>query len=384
MKKTLYRLMALCFAAALVVGLFTPARKAEAADSGVEQYVDGLSYKAKTFTKNIKTNGVKISIEITYPYYTVKGDKDLTKAVNKVIKKNLITAEVNACKKLAKDYEKGTKLTVEATFETTDDEVRISRTGNILGVGIEYESYIEGGAFPTIEKKAVNINLRTGKKLTLKNMFNNVKKLRAAIAKQAISDFKKLAKVGGGVDADFFKNKVGTKKAAKETEAIIKNNWTLDDVMFSYDRMTIFFDETQHGIHADSVYYVMTPEDISLDYLKEEHSQLILPFSMVRVELPEHASGTGYEWEGGDVGDGSILKLECSYTKLADASSVALSGGPHTDVLVYRWGGKAGTIKLDYELKRSWETDVDPIETYSRELIVTEGGFITDVNGEGI
>lgn len=388
--KLFRRIVATAAAAVLAAGIIAPAG-VSAADSliapaetekvAVEKLVE---YKVSKKVKVEKTltdeaGTTTVNIKAAYPYVKVAGNTALGKAIRKTLKSAVYTSIVKEYKGylasgdvLAKDA----VINVDVTYDKAD----FTRCGNIGSFGFVVSAGVEGGAYPVNKALVVNIDLTTGKKLTLTSLFKSATKAKSFMAKTSknyadalYKEAAPLLALNPDLEAEYsFLEGIEL--------ADVKKAIDINSIMFNWEGIYIIFDETDdlwpHAVGTQTMFIAY--DDIA-PYFRESKAQLVRPYSVEVIRL-EYNAGTGYSWEGGAESDGgSCLELvyETSYDLNA---SVMMTGGRMCQLVVYKAVAE-GRADLEYKLIRPWMPD-EPAETYSRKLIVTSDLFITDDNGE--
>ncbi len=85
--------------------------------------------------------------------------------------------------------------------------------------------------------------------------------------------------------------------------------------------------------------------------------------SVIRIELNGAFGGSGFQWEN--------LTKTCSVlslTGIAREADPKLIGAPEKLIYFYRVKGKKGTVKLNFVLKRPWEKDKEPSQTFTHTI----------------
>ncbi len=85
--------------------------------------------------------------------------------------------------------------------------------------------------------------------------------------------------------------------------------------------------------------------------------------TIIRVELSGAYGGSGYLWEN--------LSNTCSVLSLTGSVMEAdpkLLGAPEKLIFFYRVNGKKGCANLKFVLRRSWEKDKEPAQTFAHTV----------------
>ena len=349
----------------------------------VVQLVEYTIQGDKTFTKTLtdEATNTTVNITATYPYVRVKGNASLAKAIRTSLKAGAFTQIVNKYKGY---LQSGDVLPTDSVInvEVTYDAENITRSGNIASFEFNVSAYVEGGAYPANAAKVVNINLSTGNRITLGFLF----KKAAAVKEFAAQYAKDYADALYAEAAGFMED---MPEIASEYSFL--GDIAVDDILqavdiysvkFSWEGMELVLDETD-GLwpHAFGTQKVFIPYEDYCSYLKDSRTQLIRPYSVEVIDL-EYNSGTGYMWtDASEAGEDACLELIYEGSYALNRTAIMLAGGRQRQVLVYK-AVEAGRQTIRYELRRSWETDGEPADSYERNLIVTDTMFITDDNGE--
>lgn len=359
--KKMIKLLAglLCaFAAVAVLGAATKV----SADVEVEKLYE-YSLKADEVDENTYTtdNGLTINVSVTYPQIKIKGHSAVTKRANNTIANYAVFQYAAKLSDPAKaEAQFGTDRTITIDSKCTD----ITRCGNILS--ISFLTYIEASdaAYPYNVYDTLNLNLKTGREITLATVFENKTIAKKDIAKQIKAQMKANVKAGVSVINP------SIKKITKEL--------TIQRCAFDNAGIRVSFDESaSFGIHAEGTVSYYIPFENIPGLFNESKIQLIRPLSTVSYTLP-YSAGTGYGWVV-EIEDESVAKLVdvISYSGYIDPM---LCGGPMRDFVTVK-GVAEGTTTISFKLVRPWEPD-SPAEEQSFGLIVAENLFITEINGE--
>ena len=85
--------------------------------------------------------------------------------------------------------------------------------------------------------------------------------------------------------------------------------------------------------------------------------------TIIRIELTGSYGGSGFLWEN--------LSQTCSVLSLTGSTSEAdpkLLGAPEKLIYFYRVNGKKGCAQLKFVLRRSWEKDKEPAQTFTHTV----------------
>lgn len=380
MSRRFTKLAAMAIVMAIAVSLFAGSAPVKAAEKTVKQ-VEDFDTTVTVFNKTFKaSNGAKAKVNITYPVLTIKDNKKLEKQANKVIVNQIINRITAPYKDKAwgEDFDPDTVINIEGSYlfptEENENEVfeAVYLTGNILNVSVQYTGYIEGGAYPSTEAFGVNIDMTTGKLITVKNLFKTPKKLRNAIGKYVLNQCKEIGK-----DAELSaENEIYGYLAEDEFfKDIAKNGWEMGDLLLDYNGMYVVFDETQLGVHAYGIVTFYVPEEVYASFIKPARLKTLFPDSMLKVLLPERSTGTGYIWMTAEE-NAKVLTLVQEGTVPA-YHAPGMTGYPVTDYYVYKSNDTTGKIKLTYKLARPWDPE-NPADVVTYELIVSEDGLISE------
>lgn len=377
--KLLRRIIATVAAAVVTVGLAAPAG-ASAAEVKVDKLVEFEYSKNVTVSKILTdpNSTTTVNLKAEYPYVKVTGDAALAKTIRKTLKKAVYTDIAKQC---AKELAAGDVMPEDAVLniELKYSDEETTCCGNIASFVFTETSYVEGGAYPVNETHVVNVDLTTGKKLTMTALFKSYKKTKSFLAKAAKQYADTVYTSAGPLFAmspdladeySFY----GNLKLADVKKAI-----DIESLRFNWDGVTIYFDETDDlWPHAFGTQQMFVPYDDITPYIRDTKAQLFRPYSVEVIKL-EYNAGTGYTWAGGTDDDGCLdLVYDNSY---AMNPSPMIMGGRMCEVIVYK-AVKEGRAQMSYKLVRPWDTKGEPAEIYSRKLIVTSDLFITDDNGE--
>lgn len=383
-------LVAMLAALVLVAGIISPAGVL-AADlitssgsdtEGKEKVAELVEFSVSKNVRVSKTitdelGGTTVKLKTVYPYVKVAGETALSKAIRKTIKSVAYTA---VYRQIKKELAAGDVLPKDAVvnIEITYNVEESTQCGNIGSFVFTKSAYVEGGAYPTNETLVVNVDLATGRKLTLSSMFKSYTKVRSFFAKSAKAyadglyrEAESLFEFNAGMKDEFAF--FGDLKLSDVRKAI-----DINSVKFNWDGVTLYFDETD-GLwpHAYGTQTVFIPYDDVAPYIKSTKSQLFRPASVAVIKL-EYNAGTPYSWVGGP--DVSCLRLvyDGDYAK---NPSPMLVGGRMVKVVVFK-AVKAGKVNVNYKLARFGNADGDAAETYSKSLIINPDLFVAEASGE--
>lgn len=144
----------------------------------------------KVSSKIIKYDNDNIEIDIKIPVVKEIKNKDIESKVNSVLEKKAIDFKKDV-ELLSKEYlEDAKKQQLEPKKFTANSDYQVTYNyGNILSVPVVYYQYT-GGAHGMYSKKTYNVDLNTGKELTLKEFFKEgfeYKKIINKLIKEEIS-----------------------------------------------------------------------------------------------------------------------------------------------------------------------------------------------------
>lgn len=384
------RIGALLCALALMVSSFAGI-KASAATEVDEQ--KEFTYTMKTYKKTFKgTNGSKITFKATYPLITITGDDKLTKTVRTTVYKAFVKKykDLYTAEYIDATYQAGTRITVTGICadEFDPEAAAIRQTGNILNIRLDYSAQVKGVAYPANEHYFLNVDLRTGRQLTTAKMFKKTSSLRKAVSKCILDYVDALAdeaSVLGDVyispEADLAVLAANDEDIKAQLKDYAEKKWNLTDCEFTYDGMFISFDESQHGIHALSELKFFVPNDVFGKYVKAANAQLILPYSMVIIDLPAKSTGTAYIWsEPVFEGTEGALKFVESWTK-EEHHPIGMVGYPVTTRCLLSSCGIEGNATVKFNFAPVYAPD-SVAETFERSFVITADGFITEENSD--
>lgn len=325
--------------------------------------------KLVTLEKTVKDDETTINFIASYPYVKM-ADAAIAKNVRKALKSTSYSEVVRSFKTLMANDEIA-KGVITVTVEC--DETSISRCGNILSVPFIITSEVEGGAYPVNEFKSVLIDLTTGKKVKLANLFTSSKKIRRLFAKKV------MAYAESAMDSPFFSE-----------YADMFANVSYDTVYAAIDSASvaldwcgaeIVLDETD-GLwpHAVGIQTVFVKYEDFTKYIKAEKAQLFMPLAALKLTLDFNA-GTGYSWNDvTDAKDNECLELIYSASYPDNTAAFGMTGGRQHGIYIFK-PVKEGNAKIKMNLVRPWDLD-NPADTFEQEYVITSDLFVTENNGE--
>jgi hypothetical protein len=136
------------------------------------------SLQATVDTKPLDIHTDICEATVKVPVVTVPGNDAATAAIADALK-----AESNPCAQASADF----KLNVDDAFQVTAND------NGFLSILVLGSSFVEGGAHPSVDARAYNFELATGKKLSLTNVLADSGKAKLVSACQSDPSIKDIA-----------------------------------------------------------------------------------------------------------------------------------------------------------------------------------------------
>lgn len=333
--------------------------------SAVDKYYSSETVKFKT-RKNIFTlkNKVSVDVNINYPQIATD-DEALQKKIRKVVYKQAYLNVVNSLKDeysaLADTYSKKADAPI---FYLKGECYGQNQCGNILSIEMKYDVSSNDETRPYSFTKIININLTNGKLLKLNNVFKYNNSFKKAVTNSVKSQ---MMDEGG-----FYK--------WSKISDLVKSNIVTGKIFFEDNGIRYVFDD---DTVADSGFLGNVSFRISFaeldSFIKENAYSLIHPTGLYTLSLPSNPS-TGYSWEYIPANDGMVSNVFAKYVPNPVPEGIVGSGGNQTFGFVAT-GRFHGESTLRFVYKRPWtESEFDQTELI--HIVVTEDGFITEVNSD--
>lgn len=151
---------------------------------GVKKDIDVKYPQVKIKTKTIRSNDEVFISDLRIPVIQRLRDAKLQSKLNSDFEKDIMKFN-NDTEKIAREWEKEAKKQGWEIYPydaATDFKVHYN-DNNLLSISVDYYEYT-GGAHGNYEKKTKNIDLKTGKKIALKDLFKDGVKYKDVINKE--------------------------------------------------------------------------------------------------------------------------------------------------------------------------------------------------------
>jgi len=217
-------------------------------------YADGI----KIVSKEIKDSSVQLRYHTSATYPQLEGMKD--ENLQKIINKEIYEAMMNGLNEFKKDMSDWELDNIPKEFNSEMEYTFTSYmlTDELFSFAFEVYSYYAGAAHPNQWTKSMNYDLKNGKMITFKDLFNAKANYYEKISKYCIEDLKTQAKFNGfEFDEEMLIDGAGPKDSNFLNFNILQKG------------LQITFDPYQVAPYVAGVQYVMIPYK-SLSELIEE------------------------------------------------------------------------------------------------------------------
>lgn len=329
-------------------------------------YVDSDKTRKKSVTLE---NQVVLDYDITYPLATIE-DEALQKKVRATVYKQAYT---NVIKELNKEYSQLAFMYYGRTdapkFTVSGRSREINQKGNILSIVMNYDIFPSDESQAKSFIKVINVNLTTGKLLKLTDVFKKNAAFKGAIS----ASVKKQMKAQGGTKNGYY--------AWKNVADIISKNILTNYLYFGDSSLVYFFDD---NVLADEgrlggITFSINYSDLA-EYTKDKGNDLMNPTGLYTITLKSNPT-TGYSWVYIPANDGMVENVFDKYIPDAVPAGIVGSGGNQVFGFVST-GFMPGKSSLRFIYMRPWEGEENAIDEEIIQIVVTETGFITEVNSE--